>query len=157
MSQILILGGTGKTGRLLLPQALHAGHRVTVLVRNPSKLTIQHPALTVVQGDVLRASDVDAVVAGQDAVLSTLGRDGKEIAVLTTGTQHIIAAMQRHSIRRFICMSSLGSGSTSDKLGVVIPRWSPRWDFAGRSSPRGSRKQCSTAARSTSRSCTRGH
>lgn len=46
---------------------------VTALVRNPSRLQVNHPRLTVIQGDVLDEGSVDAAMRGQEAVLSALG------------------------------------------------------------------------------------
>jgi NAD(P)-dependent dehydrogenase (short-subunit alcohol dehydrogenase family) len=36
---VLVLGGTGKIGRLVIEQLLAGGHQVTALVRTPQKLT----------------------------------------------------------------------------------------------------------------------
>lgn len=64
--QILILGATGRTGNLVLLEALQRGHTVTALVRTPSSLdsltstliATQKSNLTTVQGSPLSASDV---------------------------------------------------------------------------------------------------
>lgn len=85
--QILILGATGRTGTLILLEALRRGHNVTALVRNPPSLesttstlpAAQASRLTVVRGSPLDASDVAAAVAaasspggGKLVVLSAL-------------------------------------------------------------------------------------
>jgi nucleoside-diphosphate-sugar epimerase len=71
--KLLVLGATGGTGRKLVEQALAQGHLVTAFVRNPTKLPITHQNLRVTQGDALRDDTVQPAVAGQDAVLCTLG------------------------------------------------------------------------------------
>jgi putative NADH-flavin reductase len=38
---------------------------------------------------------------------------------LSTGTRHVITAMQRHGVRRLICESSLGIGDTRWRLGFL--------------------------------------
>ena len=48
--KILVLGGTGATGRLVVEQALADGHQVRALVRSPEKLTASNPNLEVVVG-----------------------------------------------------------------------------------------------------------
>src|ERR1700682_4596209 len=68
-ARILIIGATGGTGRQLVAQALERGYAVTALVRDPSKVSVDHPKLTVIQGDVLDASSVDAALGGQGAGL----------------------------------------------------------------------------------------
>jgi hypothetical protein len=50
-SNLVVLGASGRTGRLVVEQALAAGHFVTALVRSPEKLTLRHPKLRVVVGD----------------------------------------------------------------------------------------------------------
>lgn len=57
--KLTVFGGTGRTGQLVVEQALAAGHEVIVLARNPEKVAIQHPALEIVQGDVQDAAAVE--------------------------------------------------------------------------------------------------
>ncbi len=71
--KLLVFGASGGTGRRLVQQALAQGHIVTAFARDPGKIRQAHANLRVVRGDILDADAVDAAVAGQDAVLSTLG------------------------------------------------------------------------------------
>ena len=41
MLNVLIFGGTGRTGKEVLKQALALGHKVTVVVRSPEKVDIE--------------------------------------------------------------------------------------------------------------------
>jgi len=117
---MLIIGATGGTGRELVTQALARGHVVTALVRNPDRLKIRHEKLTVVKGDVLDPAAVDAAVAGQAAVVSALGHKRFMVPtrILSTGTQHLLDAMQRHGVRRFVGMTSLGVGNSWWRMGL---------------------------------------
>src|SRR5436190_19893227 len=72
-TRVLIVGATGGTGRQLVAQALERGYAVTAFVRDPSRLQLDHPQLTVIQGDVLDYGSVEAAMRGQEAVLSALG------------------------------------------------------------------------------------
>ena len=126
--KLLIIGGTGGTGKELIKQALEQGHSLTVLARNPGKLKIVHPNLSVIKGNVLDYNKVQEVVAGQDAVLSALGHKRFFIKtnILSEGTKNIIQAMERHNVKRFICITSLGISDSRFKLGLyytlfVIP------------------------------------
>ena len=47
--KLAILGGAGRTGRLLVQQALNAGHEVRVLVRSPERFTPKSDRLEVVK------------------------------------------------------------------------------------------------------------
>ncbi len=125
---LLIIGATGGTGRALVDQALAQGHTVTAFVRNPAKVKITHECLTVVKGNVLDYDSIDRAVAGKDAVVSALGHKRWFIktSILSRGTKNIIAAMEKHGVKRFVCETSLGVGDSIGKLGLyhtlfVIP------------------------------------
>ena len=126
--KLLIIGGTGGTGKELIKQALEQGHNLTALVRNPAKIKMAHQNLNVIKGNVLDLSKVQEFVAGQDAVLSALGHKKFFIKtnILSEGTRNIILAMEKHNVKRFICITSLGINDSRFKLGLyytlfVIP------------------------------------
>lgn len=106
--RIAVFGANGGTGRLLVADALEAGHELTALTRHPDDFPISHARLTVVAGDVLDPSAVIGVVGGQDAVLSALGVPfgRKEITVYSRGITAIIDAMRAAGVRRLACVSS---------------------------------------------------
>lgn len=108
--RLAVFGANGPTGRLLTAQALAAGHRVAAVTRRPDSFPLRHDRLDVVGADVLDPAAVDSVVAGRDAVLSTLGVPaGKApISTYSQGVAHIIAAMTRHRVRRLAVVSSSG-------------------------------------------------
>jgi putative NADH-flavin reductase len=118
--RLLIVGATGGTGRELVRQALERGHAVTAFARNPSRLDVRHERLAVVQGDVLDAASVEAAVRGQDAVLCALGhkRWFYPTRILSEGTRNLIRAMEKESVRRFVCETSLGIGDSFGRMGL---------------------------------------
>lgn len=119
-TRVLIVGATGGTGRQIVAQALERGLAVTALVRDPSRLTIVHPRLTVVRGDVLDPGSVETAMGGQEAVLSALGhkRFFPPNRILSEGTRNVLRAMEAHGVSRFICETSLGIGDSAGRLGV---------------------------------------
>ncbi len=106
--KIVIFGANGPTGRLATAQALAEGHAVTAFTRQPDAFPIRHENLRVTHGDAFDAASVDRAIEGQDAVLSTLGVPfgRKKITVYSEGTAHILAAMERHGVRRLVSVSS---------------------------------------------------
>jgi putative NADH-flavin reductase len=109
LMKIAVFGASGKTGILIVYQALNQGHEVTAFARQPSRVTIQHQNLRVIQGDILETEKVKMAVLGQDAVLCTLGIDkNKPSTLLSDGTKNILDAMGSCGVSRFICMSSAG-------------------------------------------------
>src|ERR1700754_4688135 len=110
--KLLIIGGTGGTGKQLIQQALEEGHQVTALVRNPEKIILKDAHLQIVKGDVLDLQSLKQAVRGQDGVLSVLGHKKFFIKtnILSEGTRNIIQAMEGEGVERFICVTSLGIG-----------------------------------------------
>jgi putative NADH-flavin reductase len=100
---LVVLGATGRTGRLVVEQALAAGHAVTALVRSPEKLAIRHSDLRVIAGYVTDAGDVARAMMGADAVISTLGGSGSLIA---DSTRAIVDAAHKTGVKRIIVLSS---------------------------------------------------
>ena len=121
MAVLLLFGATGKTGAQFLSQALAGGHSVTAVVRSPAKVTINHPNLLTVAGDIHAPQTIEAAFdRPYDAVVSTLGISFKGPgSPLTEGTKPIIAGMQRHGVKRLLVVSSVGA-SESNGIG---PWW----------------------------------
>lgn len=104
--KIVVFGGSSGTGLNLVEQALEEGHEVTAFANIPPAMTIQNPRFHFIHGNVFNLADVEAAVAGQDAVICTLGvRPGSTKPVCSKGTENIIAAMKKLGVKRFICQS----------------------------------------------------
>jgi len=119
--RVLIVGATGGTGRQLVAQALERGYEVTALARNPSRLAVAHPRLTIVRGDVLDDAGVAAAMPGHGAVLSALGhkRYFYPTRIQSRGTENILRAMEAEGVKRFVCATSLGLGESVGRLGLM--------------------------------------
>jgi putative NADH-flavin reductase len=115
--KLVIFGSTGSTGREVVQQSLAEGHQVTAFARHPENLTIQHPNLTILQGDVFDSRSVEDAIQGQDAVVCVLGA-GQKLSgnVRSEGTRQIIQAMEKTGVRRLICQSTLGAGDSWGNL-----------------------------------------
>jgi putative NADH-flavin reductase len=121
--KVLIIGATGATGQILMREALAQGHEVTALARNPSALAPEDPWLRVLQGNALDASSVGAAVAGQDAVLSALGtRSARPTTLFSESTQNVISAMNKHGVRRLVCITGIGAGDSKGHVGFLYDR-----------------------------------
>jgi putative NADH-flavin reductase len=120
--KIVVFGANGATGQHVTKQALAEGHRVTAVTRHPEAFPLQGLRLQVMWGDVYDLASVEQAVAGQDAVLSTLGVPftRKPITVYSHGIAHIIAAMNRYGVRRLACISSSATGGDHDTGGGFL-------------------------------------
>ena len=103
---ILILGGTGRVGSQIVTYALDDGHHVTVLVRTPEKIPINHENLTIIQGNVLNKNDIIRAMHGIDVVISALNTDGT--TTLSESMPFIIEAMENEGILRIITIGTAG-------------------------------------------------
>ncbi len=113
--KILVLGANGAVGQLAIDQLLSASHEVKALVRNASTLPKKHPLLTVVQGDPTNAADLHRLLAGQNAVLSTLGvRKNKRTTLRTDVARTLLAGMKKHGVRKLVWLDGAGVGSSKE-------------------------------------------
>src|SRR5215212_9867079 len=121
--KVLIIGATGATGKILMREALAQGHQVTALARNPSALVPEDHRLRVVEGNALDTSSVEAAVAGQDAVLVALGtRSSRPTTLFSESTHNVIGAMDKHGVRRLICITGVGVGDSKGHVGFLYDR-----------------------------------
>ncbi len=120
--KVLVLGAGGRTGRAVVQQAMAAGHQVTAFVHSAGDY--RGPAgVTVEEGDATDAGSVAAAVAGHDAVINTIG--GKTpyksgITLEADVAKAVVAAMQRHAVRRLLVISSLGVGDSVPNATAVL-------------------------------------
>jgi putative NADH-flavin reductase len=113
--RLIVFGSTGSVGRLLVEQALEDNHLVTAFLRDPAKLAITHPNLTINIGDVLNYEAVANAIKDQEVVICTLGAGAKG-NVRAEGTRNIIRAMEFVGVKRLICQSTLGVGESKGNL-----------------------------------------
>jgi putative NADH-flavin reductase len=114
--KLTIFGASGGTGSQVVTQALDAGHDVLAVVRDPARLPVTHPNLSLVTADVLRPGEIEGAVAGRDAVVSALGhgtrpqdRKGAERATLCADSaRSITTAMSHTGTRRLVIVSASG-------------------------------------------------
>ncbi|MEZ4237056.1 MAG: NAD(P)H-binding protein [Myxococcota bacterium] len=108
--KVLVLGGGGRTGRLVVDLALSRGHEVTALVRSVAGLEgVQHARLSVVGGSPCEVAPLLGVLPGHDAVVSTLGprvpsRRASEVYVRSGDA--LVAAMAVAGVERVLVTST---------------------------------------------------
>ncbi|WP_322857274.1 NAD(P)H-binding protein [Mycobacterium shigaense] len=71
MTNLLVLGGSGRTGIYVLTCATSRGHRVRALVRNPDAVQVP-PDVTLVEGTPTNIDDLRKAAQGTEAVISVL-------------------------------------------------------------------------------------
>lgn len=120
--KIAIFGSTRGTGLRAVEEALARGHEVTAFARSagalePIRAGTGAERLRIVEGDAFDARAVEEAIAGQDAVLSSLGtRPWSYAAVCSAGTRNIIRAMEARGVRRIVAVSAFGVGATRGQV-----------------------------------------
>ena len=104
--KVTVFGATGGIGSQVVGQLRSRGHTVTAYVRNPGKVPgTWDQDVAVVVGELSDAAAIDRAVQGANAVVSALGPSLSRTAAglpLIKGTRNIVAAMQRHGVRRYV-------------------------------------------------------
>ena len=120
--KVLVLGATGGSGRLIVGDAIAAGHRVVALVRSTVGAAL--PGAEVIEGDVRDGATLGRALEGCDAVVSALGTGMglRKVSLLTDVTRALVAAMARGGVRRLVCLSALGVGDSGGHGGFVFDR-----------------------------------
>lgn len=115
---LLVFGASGKTGRLVVEQALARGHAVRAFVRRPVALGFDHPQLSIVCGDIQDATAVREALVGHSTVISCLGARSpiRRSPAFTEGVRCILAALKGSPDARFIYLSFLGVPGGRDQL-----------------------------------------
>ncbi|SEL99847.1 NAD(P)-dependent oxidoreductase [Streptacidiphilus jiangxiensis] len=123
--KLTIVAATGGIGRQLLAQSLAAGHEVTAVVRNPSRLDVDVKAVAVDLSDVNGQSEaLRSAVQGADAVLSGLGaRTKTDYGVATRGTRALIEAMDAVGTKRLVVVSAAPIGTVASPARPNPPRY----------------------------------
>lgn len=124
--KVLVVGATGRTGRLVVSQAVAAGHAVRALSRSVRAEDV--PAgVEVLAGDATDPAVAAAAMEGVDAVvvaLSMVRTSDSPWARITTphdlhtqAARALLAAAQAAGVRRYLTVSAHGVGPSRPRAG----------------------------------------
>jgi nucleoside-diphosphate-sugar epimerase len=127
--KVLVVGASRGTGAELVGELADRGHLVTAFSRRAEgddERVVYHA------GDVMDADAVSKAVAGQDAVVVTLGipdnpfrvrltrRASSRLDVRSAGTAVVVRAMAETGVRRLVVQSVYGIGETYRELPLAL-------------------------------------
>ncbi|KAI0407790.1 NAD-dependent epimerase/dehydratase-like protein [Xylaria palmicola] len=131
----LILGGSGRTGKLIVEEAVSKGHSVAALVRSPSSLT-SRPGLTAIQGTPMKTEDIEkafeAAPMPPQAVLVALSLrrvSDSPFAAVTPDTPdrfmedsvaNAISVMKKYGTKRIVILNQWGAGNSLDSMNFLF-------------------------------------
>lgn len=122
MKNVTLIGASGFVGTAILNELLARGHRVTAVVRNPGKIGIKSPSLTVVQADVTDTSALVAACKGRDAVISAYNPGWANPNINEETLRNyplILEAVRQSGVRRLLCVGGAGTLFCAPGLRVV--------------------------------------
>lgn len=121
---VLVIGGTRGIGREVVQAAHAAGHELTLLARNAERISLPVTGVRVVAGDAGDADDIDRAVAGQNAVVWTVGvrPTRRPVDLFSQSTRFLLAAMARHDVPRLICVTGVGAGDSRGHGGLFYDK-----------------------------------
>lgn len=103
MKKILVLGATGRIGKLLLPMLEPQKNGVTAYVRSPEKAVgTAFEQVSIVKGNVLDTERLSESMNGQDVVIAVLSGE------LLAYAKSIAAAMQKSRPGRILWVTGMG-------------------------------------------------
>jgi len=124
--RICIFGGSGFIGRSIVLQASRAGYDITVACRHPEKARdlLLLGAKTLLKVDLCDGKGVDQAVADADVVINLVGllfEKGRHTFknAHVHGTQHLLAACERHGVQQYLHMSALGVEKNTNSVYAV--------------------------------------
>lgn len=127
--KVLLLGATGRTGKLILGQLIAQGYAVNAIVRDKTKVEISAAGLTVMQGSTLDEALLKLAIQGCDAVISALNvarnNDFPWSALRTPERlmsetmEKVIRVANKAGVKRVIVLSAWGVNETLND----IPWW----------------------------------
>jgi putative NADH-flavin reductase len=120
--RLVVLGATGKTGRLLVEQALERGHEVVAYVRRPEAVP-ERPGLLVVGGQLTDQPALRSALTGADAVLCAIGpasvKDLFRSDLMRRMLPEVADAMTAAGVRRLVLLSAHGVGDTAASASTL--------------------------------------
>lgn len=128
--KIAVLWWSGRIWLLVIHQALSRGRAVTTLVRQPQKVSITHPYLTIITWDATNSKDVAQVIGDVDVVIHTVSvplRHHKPTSLYSRVTQAVIDAWPSSDApQQYIVMSSTGTDHGRSQLPWLLRWWYER-------------------------------
>lgn len=122
MKNVVLIGASGFVGTAILNELLTRGHKVTAIVRNPQKIVVKNPNLTVVKSDVSDSNAILNACKGKDAVISAYnpGWNNPDIYEETLRNYPLILdAVKQSGVERLLCVGGAGTLFCAPGLRVV--------------------------------------
>lgn len=133
MKNVVLIGASGFVGSAILREALNRGHRVTAVVLNPEKITVENPNLTVVKADATNPDTLAALARGKDAIISAYNpgwTNPRQYELTLENYPRIVEGAKRSGVERLLIVGGAGTlfvkpGVRLVDTGVLPEAWLP--------------------------------
>ena len=130
--KILVIGATGRTGRLIVEEAIKQGYDLNVLVRDKNKMPFNSKSIKAYQGTPAHRTDLAAAMQGCEVIISALSVSRASDApwsklispenFISESMKNLIAEAGQQNLNRLITISAWGVLETKKD----VPFWF-RW------------------------------
>jgi putative NADH-flavin reductase len=127
---ILIIGATGRTGRLFALAAVAGNHKVTAIIRDKARGDV--PGVNYIEGLPTDSELLENTLRGIDAVMVSLNinrtsdspcaRIVASVTIISDSVKTLIPAMEKNGVKRIISVSASGVGDSWKDM-PLIGRW----------------------------------
>lgn len=120
--KVVLIGASGFVGKAILQELLARGWQVKALVRDPQKILLKNPALTVEKVDVSDEKQLAAALSGYAAVISAYNPGWKNPKIYEdtlTNYPKILAAAKAAHVKRLLIVGGAGSLFVAPGLRVM--------------------------------------
>ncbi|MBB1438985.1 NAD(P)H-binding protein [Shewanella sp. SG41-4] len=126
--KITIFGAAGEVGSRVVSEALHRGHEVTAVVRNPTQFSMLPQGVIQRTGDAGIINDVVQLSSGQDLVISAVRPPAGDEALLAPITKSILIGVAKSNVRLLVVggAASLKLPGQGDISVLTAPNFLPK-------------------------------
>lgn len=126
IQNVVVIGATGQTGRLVVADLRQAGYTVRAFVRDADKArSLLGADVEIMTGDVKDPANLQQAMLGMDAVISSIGASGatgpdRPEKVDYEGVRNIADAAAAGDIKHLVLVSSMGATHEDHPLNKMF-------------------------------------
>lgn len=125
---ILVLGATGRTGKIFAKLATNQNHEVTAIVREKNRGTL--PKVKYIEGSPTDGKLLSDALRGIDAVVVSLNINRTSdnpfakvlspLTIISDSVKALIPAMEKNGVKRIITISASGVGDSWGDMFLIV-------------------------------------
>ena len=119
--KILILGGSGKLGKVIVSTLLLKKYELVLFARNPQKIKVKNKNINILKGNVVNSEELAKALTDVDVVVSVLGHGFRsKYPILKENLEELIPLMEKKKIKRFITVTGAALKTKEDKNSITL-------------------------------------